>query len=437
MNPDEILKKLGDAGFEAYYVGGCVRDRLMNKPAHDVDIATNALPEEIMRVFCRYTVIPTGLRHGTVTVAAHGDSYEITTFRVDGSYSDSRRPDSVTFTNHIETDLARRDFTMNAIAMDVNGKIIDPFGGADDIKNKIIRCVGEPTKRFCEDALRIMRAVRFTAQLGFGIEKNTADAVHEMCGTLNRISHERIRNELDRLICGEGCVDVMLNFSDVIAAVIPEFSQCIGFEQHSDYHCYDVWEHTVRAMASAPTDNLRLRRSLLFHDVAKPLCAKFDSMGKGHFKGHAEKSAEMALKIMKRLRYDSASAGEAALLIRHHSDKIRTKAHVKRLLNELGEALFLELIEMKKCDNLAKRNFVLKENEEFDEFAEMAREICRSGECYSCGQLAVNGNDLLELGLCGNKIGKMLEKLLNAVIDDKLNNDREALINYVKRRLNL
>lgn len=434
MNPDIILQKLRSAGFEAYYVGGCVRDRLMDKEAHDVDIATNAHPEDIINVFSECTVIPTGLKHGTVTLIFDGVPYEITTYRVDGAYFDSRRPDSVRFTEHIEEDLARRDFTMNAIAMDISGNIVDPFGGSEDIKKRVIKCVGDPEKRFGEDALRIMRAVRFASQLGFAIDPETSAAIHSMAKRLSMISRERVRDEIDKLICGKNCIQVLLDYSDVIAVVIPEITPCIGLDQHSDFHCYDVWEHTVRAMSVAPPDDILLRRSLFFHDIGKPQCAKFDEKGKCHFKGHAEVSADMAMKIMRRLRYDGTSICETSFLIRYHSEKIRNKIDVKKLLYKLEGYLFFKLIEMKKCDNSAKNSFVLKENIHFSEMALAAQNILESGECYSFRQLAVNGDDLLALGLSGKAIGQTLKEVLYLVIEEKLCNDKLIIINFLKRR---
>ncbi|MBQ8298089.1 MAG: HD domain-containing protein, partial [Ruminococcus sp.] len=360
--------------------------------------------------------------------------YEITTFRVDGEYSDSRRPDSVCFTASIEEDLARRDFTMNAIAMDISGKIIDPYGGAEDIKNHVIRCVGEPERRFKEDALRIMRAVRFASQLGFTIDEKTADSVHSMAGSLDSISRERIRDELDKLICGENCVDVLLEYSDVITAIIPEIAPCIGFEQRSDFHIYDVWEHIVRAVGAAPADNLRLRRSLLFHDISKPDCMTIDEQGKGHFKGHAELSAIETKKIMKRLRYDNKSITETSLLVHYHREKIRSKIEAKRLVSKVGAELFFELVELKKADNLAKRSFVLKENPKLDSAAEEARKFIRAGECCSLNQLAVNGGDLAEIGLKGRELGQTLNEILDLIIEEKLENSKTSIIKFLKER---
>ena len=430
----KALQRMEKAGYEAYLVGGCVRDQLMGRPVHDHDITTSAMPEQVMAVFSDCTVVPTGIKHGTVTVLFEGEPLEITTFRVDGSYSDSRRPDEVSFTTDIRDDLSRRDFTMNAIAMSADGRIIDPFGGREDIEKGVIRCVGEPGKRFAEDALRILRAVRFASQLGFGIDDGTSAAVRGMKGRLSLISEERIRDEIDKLICGRDCIRVMLEYSDVITEVIPELAPCVGFDQHSPYHKYDVWEHTVRAVGAAPQDDLLLRRTMLFHDVAKPACARFDENGRGHFKRHAPVGADMAGGIMKRLRYDNKSIAGICTLIRHHADKFFTKAGVRRMISEIGADQLFRLLEVMKLDNLAKNEFVLKENLMFDELAQTARDLLAAGECCTLGELAVNGSDLKEAGFSGAEVGAMLHELLEQVIDEKLPNSREELLAYAGRR---
>ena len=430
----EILGILSGAGFEAYLVGGCVRDTVMKRPFHDTDITTNALPEQIIEVFRNYKTVPTGMKHGTVTVISDGTPYEITTYRIDGTYSDSRRPDSVEFTTSLRDDLARRDFTVNAIAMDSAGNIIDFFGGTEDIKNKVIRCVGNPVMRFGEDALRIMRAIRFSSQLGFRIDSETSKAIHNMKDNLKNISHERIREELDKLICGQNCVEVLMEYSDVITTIIPEFQKCIGFEQHSPYHKYTVWEHIVRATGLAPVSNLRLRRVLFFHDIAKPVCAKFDDTGRGHFKNHAGAGADMTYDIMKHLRYDNESIAHTVTLIRHHSDKIFNRQDAKKMMSHIGDELFFELMELKKCDNSAKNDFVLEKNQLFDEIIRAGHEIVENNECRSLKNLAVNGNDLLKIGLSGTDIGKTLNHLLDMVIDEKLSNDKNILLNYLNKR---
>ena len=431
---DEILERLENCGYEAYTVGGCVRDTIMGRSAHDTDITTNAIPEQVIEAFSGYKVIPTGLKHGTVTLLKNSVPYEITTYRIDGEYKDSRRPENAEFTASLTEDLARRDFTMNAIAMDRHGNTADPFGGKNDIGNGIIRCVGDPEKRFTEDALRIMRAVRFASQLGFNIEKNTAEAVHAMKGRLKNISMERIRSELDKLICGKNCVQVLLEYSDVITEIIPEFEPSIGFDQHSPYHKYDVWEHTVRAISYAPESNVKMRTALLFHDIAKPACAKFDENGRGHFKKHAVVGAEMAQDIMKRMKYDGETISYAVMLIARHSKKVFDNIAVKKMMADIGDDLFFELMELKKCDNLAKNDFVFSENELFDQLMDEGRRLIENNECRGLRHLAINGRDMTSLGLQGKDIGNALNELLQLVLENKLSNIKDDLINYAKQR---
>lgn len=435
-NAEALLKRLEDAGFEAYYVGGCVRDHLMGRAVHDVDITTNALPEQTAAVFEGYKVIPTGIRHGTVTVLAEGTPYEITTYRVDGDYSDSRRPDSVEFTPDIVQDLARRDFTMNAIAMDIRGNIVDPFGGRGDIERALIRCVGEPEKRFTEDALRIMRGIRFASQLGFGIEEKTAQAIIDMRGRLSIISRERVREELDKLLCGKDCGKVLTDYRVIIAEIIPEMVACFGFDQFSRYHKYDVYEHIVKAVTSAPQDQLILRRALLLHDIAKPQMFTLDENGVGHFKGHAKVSAEMAKEILTRLRFDNRTIALTSQLIAHHSDKIHSERQIRLMVSEFGIETFLMLMDFKKYDNCGKNDFVLNENEEFDRFKVIAREFADSGECITLSQLALSGSDLTELGFRGREIGTALAQLHSLVISGDLPNDKQALIDYILNEIN-
>ena len=436
QNTAKILAELEDSGYEAYLVGGCVRDAVMGRECHDIDITTNARPEEIIRVFKEYKVVPTGLRHGTVTVFSEKEAFEITTYRIDGEYSDSRRPDSVEFTSELEADLARRDFTMNAIAMDRNGNFRDPFGGAEDIKKGVIRCVGEPQKRFTEDALRILRAVRFASQLGFEIEKQTSEAVLKLRSRLDLVSKERIRDELDKLLGGSCCAEILLKYREIIAQIIPELRACFDFQQHSRYHCYDVYEHIARAAASAPEDSILLRRAMLFHDIGKPPMFTLDENGTGHFKGHAQVSAEITDKVMTRLRYDNNTIRLTCTLIGLHSDKIQSERQIKRMVSKLGIRNFLLLLELKKADNSAKNKFVLAENAEFERFADIARRFDEENCCLRLSQLAVNGNDLLELGMRGRKIGETLDKLLELVIDNELPNEKAALLDYIRREEN-
>jgi tRNA nucleotidyltransferase (CCA-adding enzyme) len=323
---------------------------------------------------------------------------------------------------------------MNAIAMGADGRLIDPFGGREDIEKGIIRCVGDPERRFTEDALRILRAVRFASQLGFTPDEAASAAIHSMKDRLGLISAERIRDELDKLICGRDCVRVMLSFSDIITEVIPELAPCVGFDQHSPYHKYDVWEHTVRAVDAAPAGDLLLRRTMLFHDVAKPVCARFDENGRGHFKRHAPVGADMAGGIMKRLRYDKKSVAEICTLIRHHADKYTTKADLKRIVSEIGADTFFRLIEVRKADNLAKNEFVFEENLFFDGLAQTVRDLLAAGECCSLRELAVNGSDLKNAGLSGTEVGAVLHELFEQVITGQLPNRRDELLDYAGRR---
>ncbi len=430
-----VLQKLADSGFQAFLVGGCVRDMILGRDIHDHDITTDALPEQVMNVFSGFTTVPTGLKHGTVTVLVNGEPFEITTFRIDGEYSDSRRPKSVSFTRNLTDDLARRDFTINAIAMDIDGNISDPFHGCDDIKNKIIRCVGEPSMRFNEDALRILRAVRFSSVLGFEIEKNTSDALMNLRKNLDNISRERIRDELDKLICGKNLVPVMLGYREIIAQIIPEMRPCFDFDQKSHFHMYDVYEHIVRTIDSAPQDSVLFRRTMLFHDIGKPPKFTVDENGEGHFKGHAKISADMCRDIMKNLRYDNNSIEQTCLLVAHHSDKIHNDIQIKKLVSEIGEDNFFMLMQIKRFDNYGKCPFVLKEFEEFERHENALREFIKNNDCMHISQLEINGNDLVNMGFRGKAVGDMLKNILNMIIEGNLENKRDILLEYAKTQI--
>lgn len=432
-NAEKVLEKLNSAGYEAYIVGGGLRDALMNLPIHDIDITTNARPEEIIEVFKNYKIIPTGLKHGTITILFNNEAFEITTYRIDGDYTDGRRPDNVNFTTNIKEDLARRDFTINAMALSKESKLIDPFGGKDDIKNKVIRCVGKPEKRLNEDALRILRAVRFASRFGFKVEKHTSEAIHNLVGNLDYISAERIREELDGILLGKYCIGAMLEFTDVITYIIPQLKYTVGFEQHSPYHKYTIWEHIVRSVDSSPENDLTVRRTMLFHDIDKPSCFYLDSDGRGHFKGHAVTGAITATKIMQKLKYDKKSIQETSELIYHHSEIIRSEKQVKRLISKLGEKQFFNLLNVMKADNSAKHDFVLDRLSELDKFGEYARKVISENNCMKISQLDINGHDLIELGFKGVNIGNMLNKLLELVLDGIIENNRELLLEYVKR----
>lgn len=421
-----IIKSLEDYGFDTHLVGGCVRDILSGRTAHDYDITTNARPNQIIEAFKNFNVIPTGIKHGTVTVLIGNFSAEITTFRTDGSYSDSRHPDSVRFSDSIYDDLSRRDFTINSIAMPLNGNIIDPFCGLDDIKNKILRCTGNPQKRFSEDALRILRCIRFSSELGFSVEPQTSDALVQQSELLQSVSAERIHSELDRLICGENCFDVLMKYYCIIAQFIPEISPCIGFDQHSPYHKYNVWEHTVRAVNAAPHDKI-IRLALLLHDIAKPVTFKADSNGRGHFKGHAEKGSLMAHDILKRLKYDNSTISNITSLIFYHSSKIHSDYDIKHMLSLLGQKQFFRLMDVMHSDNCAKQDFVLSEAAEILQLSERADKLIENNCCICLSQLDINGSDILSLGAKPTSVGKILHQLLDLVMSDCLENQKQSL----------
>ncbi|MBQ8568069.1 MAG: HD domain-containing protein [Oscillospiraceae bacterium] len=423
-----IINRLESRGYEAYIVGGCVRDSLLGIKPNDYDIATNALPEQTKNCFNDKTVVETGIQHGTVTVVHEGENFEITTYRIDGEYKDKRRPDSVSFTDDLTADLSRRDFTINAMAYSDRTGIIDRFGGQKDLFNHLIRCVGEPKERFNEDALRILRAIRFAAQLGFNMESLTALAVHDMKRNLRDVSAERIRDELIKLICGISPAEIMIEFSDVFEIIIPEIRRSVGFDQHSRYHIYDVWEHTAYSVENSKSER-DVRLALLLHDIEKPSCFRFDEEGCGHFPNHEKKGAETAENIMKRLRFDNETIRNVSEIIKYHYvTPVDDHVVVKRLLSKLGEKNLGKLIEVMKGDSRAKQSFCLERVAVLDSMKIRVYEIINNNECYSLKQLAVNGTDAENAGLSGKEIGSALEYLLSGVIDNRFENTREALL---------
>ena len=324
---------------------------------------------------------------------------------------------------------------MNAIAMDSHGNIVDPFGGAADIKAGIIRCVGEPERRFTEDALRILRAVRFASQLDFRIEQATENAMIDLHSRLDLISRERVREEFDKLICGGSSTDVLLRYREIITQIVPEIVPCFDFDQHSRYHKYDVYSHIVHSVGAVQADDIFLRRAMFFHDIGKPQTFTLDENGEGHFKGHPKLGAEMAEVIMKRLRYDNHTIERTCRLISLHSEKIRSDVQMKKLLAKLGEDDFCKLMEFKIADNCAKNDFVLAENELFKDYIVAAHRLINSDACLTLSQLAVNGSDIAALGVSGRQIGFVLGKLLDLVIEGTLPNDRDTLTEYAGREL--
>lgn len=426
-----VLKKLGSRGFEAYIVGGCVRDLMIKKVPDDFDIATNALPYEIKNCFEEHKIIDIGEKHGTVAIMIDSRKIEITTYRIDGIYSNNRHPDKVTFSCNLLDDLKRRDFTINAMAMNSNGELIDNFNGRYDLKNKIIRAVGDPKQRFNEDALRILRALRFASQLGFYPDEKTDGAIHRYANLIKNISAERIREEFIKILLGDNAEEILREYCDVIEVFIPEIKKLYGFKQYSPYHKYDVWEHTIHAVgASVPEKNIRT--AMFFHDIAKPDCFKTDKNGRGHFKGHAVKSAEMTSDILKRLRFSSKDIKDIVCIIYHHSDDLNNKSEIKLLMNKIGVKEFMDLINVQRADSMAKQEFCRERLKKSDWQEKTAKEIIQNNECFTLKDLAVNGNDLIKMGFKGKENGQMLEHLLEEVIFENLQNDKKAIMNYIK-----
>jgi tRNA nucleotidyltransferase (CCA-adding enzyme) len=428
------LELLERHGFEAYLVGGCVRDSLLGRVPGDFDIATNAKPEDILAVFAAYRTIPTGLRHGTITVMIGEDALEITTYRVDGDYSDHRRPDRVTFTGQLREDLARRDFTVNAMAWNPAAGLIDCFGGTDDLRRGIIRCVGEPDKRFEEDALRILRAARFACTLGFALESRTCEAMLRMKPLLCHVAGERIAAEINKAILGAHFAEIFGDVPEIMAQILPELSAGIGFAQEHPAHIYTVYEHTLRAVAAAPAD-VTIRLALLFHDAGKPSCFTVDANGKGHFYRHAQVSATMAEEALCRLHYSNAQRGRVVELVRWHDAAISpAPAAIRRWLHRLGEEAYRQLLEVQWADNAAKNPRFGKPRQKGIADTRVALEaLLRDTPCYRLEDLAIKGDDLLAAGYRpGPALKKELERLLFLVIDGGVENSREDLLAAMK-----
>ena len=427
-----ILKIIENRGYRAYLVGGCVRDLLLGREPEDWDIASAARPEQIMEIFGP-AAVPTGLKHGTVTVKAADGAYEITTFRTDGSYSDGRHPDAVKFAQTIEEDLARRDLTINAMALDSTGAMVDPFDGAGDLKRRVIRCVGDARERFREDALRILRAMRFASVLDFSVEDATSQAIHSQAGLLERIAAERILVEMNKLLCGPGCREVLLAYPDVLGVFIPELLPCVGFEQRNVHHCYDVYTHTVYAVDAIRPESI-LRWTMLLHDIGKVNTFAVDPKGRGHFYGHPKLSGDMAEEICTRLRMCKKDREDIVTLIRWHDRNIPiTEKDIGLAILALGEENFRRLLEVKRADNLAQAPEYRWVSEKIDAAEKLLDEMLRREPCLQLKDLSVNGNDLLALGYSGREIGLALQRLLRQVVAGEIENRREALLAALKR----
>ena len=431
---NQALEMLTAAGYEAYLVGGAVRDYVRdNRRGKDWDITTNAMPEEVEQVFSGFRLIETGLKHGTVTVVIDREPLEITTYRIDGSYSDHRRPDSVRFTRNLKEDLARRDFTMNALAYNPNTGVVDLVGGRADIAANLVRCVGEPDRRFQEDALRILRALRFAAVFDMTVDVETADAIHRNKRLLEKIAVERIQVELTKLLCGVGAARILREFADVIAVVVPEIIPMFGFTQRNPHHDRDVWEHTIAVTASIPAQPV-LRWAALLHDIGKPHCFSLDDQGVGRFYGHGARSTDIAETVLRRLRFDNATRERVVLLIKHHDTPLpREEKGIKRLMNRLGVEASWQLLQMHRADTAGQHPDCAVRYAELDGVGQIMQQIVDAAACFAVKDLAINGSDLLALGFQGREIGQALQDALNAVIDGAVPNERQALIAFVQR----
>lgn len=433
-----ILENLLLHGYEAYIVGGCVRDSVLSRKPEDWDITTSATPEQVKSLFPR--TVDTGIEHGTVTVLVGKSGFEVTTYRIDGDYEDSRHPKSVTFTRNLIEDLKRRDFTINAMAYNDEDRLIDPFGGMKDLNSHLIRCVGDPKERFSEDALRILRAVRFSAQLEFPIEEHTAAAIPELVPTLKKISAERIRTELVKLLVS----DHPRLLSDayelgITKVILPEWDEMVGVKQHTKHHIYDVDEHTLHAMQHVRANKI-LRLTMLFHDMGKPSMKTTDSMGVDHFKGHALVSEEIARKVLRRLKFDNETVRKVTRLVCYHDYRVAaTPRNVRRAMNRIGVELFPLYLEVRMADVRAQSSYKRRAKiENILEMREIYRQILVEEECVTLRQMAVTGRDLMKLGMKpGKELGDMLNELLEMVIDAPERNTKEFLSEYVKQKLKI
>ena len=430
-----IIKNLQRHGYDAYAVGGCVRDSILNRKPEDWDITTSAKPEQVKRIFRR--TVDTGIEHGTVTVLIGKDGFEVTTYRVDGLYEDGRHPKEVTFTSRLEEDLKRRDFTINAMAYNDDERLVDAFGGMRDLNYHLIRCVGDPKERFSEDALRILRAVRFSAQLAFPIEPETAEAIKSLAPNLEKISAERIQAELVKLLVSDHPERIQDACElGITKVVLPEWDDMVGVKQNTPHHKYDVAAHTVHALQNVKNDKV-LRLTMLFHDMGKPVMKTTDENGRDHFKGHAIASEQIAKTVMKRLKFDNDTIRKVTKLVAYHDYRMEpTGANVRRAMHEIGVELFPYYLAVRLADTKAQSSYERRGKlENIIQIRELYRNALRNKECVTLKDLAVTGTDLINLGIApGKELGTLLNDLLDMVIEDPAWNQKGKLCDYVKER---
>lgn len=430
---ENIIDVLEENGFEAYVVGGSLRDIYLGGEPHDWDVCTSAMPEETVKCFEGYRIIETGMKHGTVTVMDGGNPVEITTYRIDGDYKDCRHPDNVTFTKNIEEDLKRRDFTVNAMAYSPKRGFVDCCGSRQDIENGIIRCVGNAEQRFKEDALRIMRCMRFSAVLGFKVDAETEEAAKKLSCNLPAISKERVWAELKKMLCAKDGVwlsNVLRKFTPVLEVLFPQITPAVGFPHNNPHHIYDVWEHILQAVSESVND-IDVRTALLFHDLGKPCVHTVDEKGISHFKQHQPVSEIIASEILTALKVDNKTKDTVCLLVKHHDDKIEnTPPCVKRWLRKIGEENFFKLLEIKRADIKAHAPEWIKNSlERCDDIEETARKVILEKQCFKMSDMKINGNDVMSLGVrSGKQVGHVLNTLLEMVISEEIENEREKLL---------
>ena len=430
---EKILQTLDEHGYEAYVVGGCVRDSVLGRNPHDWDITTSASPEQVKEIFDR--TIDTGIQHGTVTVMIDREGYEVTTYRIDGEYEDGRHPKEVCFTSSLEEDLKRRDFTMNAMAYNPSKGLVDLFGGMDDMENHVIRCVGDPMERFQEDALRIMRAVRFSAQLGFAIDDSTRQAITALAPNLKYVSAERIQAELVKLLTSPHPDYFRVAYeTGITREFLPEFDACMETEQNTPHHCYTVGEHILHSTLNVPADKV-LRLTMLFHDIAKPLMKTTDENGCDHFKKHAEKGETVVKGILRRLKFDNDTIDKVTRLVRWHDERPEPSMKaVRRAVNRIGEDIFSMYLVVRKADLLAQSTYRREEKlEHLMKIEECYNQIREEAQCVSMKSLAVSGRDLIQAGFKpGPEMGQLLNRMLDHVLEVPEDNTKEKLMAFIK-----
>lgn len=432
----KIIEVLTAAGYEAYAVGGCVRDCILGRTPNDWDITTSAKPEETKKLFPR--TVDTGIKHGTVTVMLGKEGFEVTTYRIDGDYEDGRHPKEVTFTANLREDLKRRDFTINAMAYNEWTGLVDIFGGIQDIEDGIIRCVGNAEERFTEDALRMLRAVRFSAQLGYRIDEATAEAIRKLAPNLRLISAERIQVELVKLVTSPHPDYLRTAYeTGITKQILPEFDICMETGQNNPHHCYSVGEHILHSMQEIAPDKV-LRLGMLFHDIGKPQTLTVDEEGITHNKGHAIVGEKMTKQILRRLKFDNDTIYKVSKIVLYHDQEIAlTPSGVRRAANRMGEDIFPMLFAVRSADIRAQSDY--KRQEKFRKaksIQELYEEICRKKECLSLKDLAVTGNDLITLGIPpGKKIGICLQEMLDIVLEEPERNTREELLGICKEKV--